>query len=83
MKDFKSMIKAAGDHGKVLCKGFVRTLYGACVAGLVGMAVYGFVAVPSEGGYMAVCDFVGAIATLVIAMTGMYVMGGNKKGVKK
>lgn len=83
MRDFKSIIKAAICHGKILGKGFVRTLYGACVAGLIGMTVYGFIMIPSEGGYMAVCDFVGAIATMVIAMTGMYAMGGNKKGAKR
>ena len=83
MKDFKSMIKTVGDHGKILGKGFLRTLYGASVAGLIGMAAYGFVMIPTEGGYMAVCDFIGAIATMVIAMTGMYVMGGHKKGAKK
>lgn len=83
MKDFKSMIKAVGDHGKVLGKGFVRMLYGASVAGLIGVSAYGFVAVPAEGGYIAVCDFIGAMATLVIAVTGMYAMGGNQKGAKK
>ena len=83
MKDFKSIIKEACYHGQILCKGFARTLYGASVAGLMGLAVYGFVMVPTEGGYIAVCDFIGAIATMIIALAGMYVMGGNKKGAKK
>lgn len=83
MENFKSIIKAAGYHGQILCKGLARTLYGASIAGLMGLSAYGFVMVPTEGGYMAVCDFIGAIATVVIALAGMYAMGGNKKGAKK
>ena len=38
--NFKSAIKAAGRHGKILIKGFTRMLYGALTAGLIGLAVY-------------------------------------------
>ena len=70
-------------HGKILCKGFVRMLIGAICAGLIAAAVYGFAMIPSEGGYAAVGDFVGAIIALVIAFGGVYIMGGKKKGDKK
>ena len=83
MKDFKIAAKRIGIHGMILLKGFVKVLYGASVADLIAIAVYGFMAIPSEGGYRAVCDFIGAIAIMAIALTGMYVMGGNKKGAKK
>ena len=57
-------------------------LYGAAVAGLFTLAAYGFVSIPSEGGYIAVCDFIAAIATLVVALNGAYAFGvrRTKKG---
>ena len=84
MKDFKGVMRTIGFHSKVMLRGIIRTLYGAAAAGLVGMAVYGFMAIPSEGGYMAVFDFIGAIATLVVALSAMYAIGGGvKKGAKR
>ena len=59
-------------------------LVGAMTAGFIGLAGYGFMAIPSEGGYAAVADFVLAVFFLVIAVVGVYIMGGNqKKGGKK
>ena len=59
-------------------------LFGASTAGLIAFAVYGFYMIPSEGGYAAVCDFVTAIATMFVAMLGVYTMGaGYKKGAKR
>lgn len=77
--NFKSAIKAAGRHGKILIKGFTRMLYGALTAGLIGLAVYGFIMVPSEGGYLAVFDFIGAIATICVAVACIYHQGGGKR----
>ena len=65
-------------HAKVFFKGFSRVLFGALTAGLYGMAIYGFSMIPAEGGYTAVCDFVAAVATTVVALSCTYAMGGAK-----
>ena len=69
-------------HAKIVWRGFCRTVYGASVAGLLAMAVYGFVSVANETGWTAVCDFIASCATLIVALLNMYVMGCNKKGAK-
>ena len=69
-------------HTKIAWRGFCRTLYGSAVAGLIAMAVYGFVSVTNESGWTAVCDFIASCATLVVALLNMYVMGCKKKGAK-
>ena len=78
----KKAWRAVKFHTKIACRGFCRTLYGAAVAGLIAMAVYGFAAVTTETGWAAVCDFVASCATLVVALSNMYWMGCNKKGAK-
>ena len=69
-------------HAKIAWRGFCRTLYGALIAGLIALAVYGFISVTTETGWVAVCDFVASCATLVVAISNMYLMGGRKKGAK-
>ena len=54
-------------------------LYGAATAGLFALAIYGFAMIPSEDGYVAVCDFVGAIVTMFLAVTCVYHQGGGRK----
>lgn len=76
----KKAWKAFKLHAKIAWRGFCRTLYGAAVAGLIAMAVYGFVSVTNETGWTAVCDFIASCATLTVAAANMYVMGGRKKG---
>lgn len=84
MIEFKSFTKSMMHHGKILWKGLKRVVYGAATAGLIGLAVYGFSMIPSEGGYTAVFEFVGAIATMGVAMMCMYQQGCcNKKGAKR
>lgn len=73
------IIRQVGTHAKILLVGMARALYGAATAVLVGLAVYGFSAIPAEGGYTAVLEFVGAIATLAVALCSMYTMGRGKK----
>lgn len=73
------IVKAAAFHGRILLKGFARTVFGSAVAGLIGLSVYGFMIIPSEGGYVAVCEFIAAMATLVVGLTCMYAFGGKKK----
>ena len=78
----KKAWKAVKFHTKIAWRGFCRTLYGALVAGLIAMAVYGFVSVTTEAGWTAVCDFIASCATLVVALSNMYWIGCNKKGAK-
>ena len=72
-------IGSIGYHCKIFLRGFVKVAYGAAVAGLLGLSVYGFFSIPSEGGYVAVCEFMAAMATLVVALTCMYAFGGRQK----
>ena len=66
-------------HSKILLRGLAKTLYGTMVAGLVGLSVYGFVMIPTEGGYTAVCEFVVASLTLGMAVGAMYAFGGRRR----
>ena len=84
MNDIKKTFHMIGFHGSILAKGFIKMLYGALMATLVAVAIYGFTMIPTEGGYVAVCDFLLSICTMFVAIGGIYLMGGNaKKGAKK
>lgn len=78
MNKFKSIAYMMG-------KGFVRSIWGTMVTGSIGLAVYGYMAIPTEGGYTAVAEFIVATVFLGIALGCMYLMGGTekKKGAKK
>ena len=78
----KKALKTFEFHAKIAWRGFYRTLYGAAVAGLIALAIYGFVSVTTETGWTAVCDFIASCATLVVALFNMYLMGCGKKGAK-
>ena len=78
----KKAWKAFRFHAKIVWRGFYRTLYGAAIAGLIALAIYGFVSVTTETGWTAVCDFIASCATLVVALLNMYLIGGRKKGAK-
>ena len=77
--DFARVTWHIGRHGKVLLRGFVKMMHGTLTAGLIGMAVYCFAMIPSESGYLAVCDFVGAVANLAMSMVGMYALGASRR----
>lgn len=83
MINVKKFMKKVRYHGCVLLKGMMRMLFGTATAGLMGLAIYGFVMVGTEGGYMAVGDFLVAMATVFMACACMYAMGCGKKGAKK
>ena len=78
----KKAFQAFKFHANIALRGFCRTLYGAAVAGLIAMAVYGFVSVTNESGWTAVCDFIASCATLVIALGNMYLIGSRKRGAR-
>jgi hypothetical protein len=79
MKDFKSVTNTVLRHGKILFRGFTRMLYGTMTAITFAMAIYGFAMISREGGWAAVCEFVGAVATTCVAVTCMYAQGGGKR----
>ena len=79
MKDFKSVCKIIRFHCRCLLKGFFRMMFGALTTGLFALAIYGFIMITSESGWLAVSDFVAAIATSVVALVCMYAMGGPRK----
>ena len=84
MNKFESVANAVWFHTKILFKGLKRVLFGAATAGLITFAGYGFYAIPSEGGWAAVSDFVTAIATMLVAILCVYTMGaGYKRGAKR
>lgn len=80
---FEEFMKQAKFHLGIVLRGLARTLHGAFIAGLIAFAIYGFVVIKSESGYVAVFDFVAAIAILVIALCNVYLLGSKRKGGKK
>lgn len=77
----RNILAHASYHASILFKGFTRTLMGALIAGLFGIAIYGFVSIANEDGYIAVFDFIASLATLLVAVCNMYCLG--KKGRAK
>ncbi len=69
-------------HTKIAWGGFYRALYGAAACWLIAIAICGFMSVDNESGWIAVCDFVASCATLIIALSNVYLMGCCKKGGK-
>lgn len=80
--NYKKIWELVKFHGGIALKGFIRTIYGTLVAGLIACAVYGFINIEGEAGYAAVCDFIVSAASLFIALVNVYAMGG-KRGAKK
>lgn len=85
MKEFNfgNVLEQVKFHVGIMVRGIGRTLYGALIGGLIAVAVYGYVQIQSESGYLAVFDFIAASATLAIALCNVYLMGKRKKGKAK
>lgn len=81
--NFARVMEQVKFHSNILFKGLVRTVYGALVAWLIVIAIYGFIIIQSESGYLAVFDFIASCATLSVALRNMYIMGGKKRGGRK
>ena len=79
----KRALANAKFHLWVMWRGFCRTVYGASVAGLVAMAIYGFISVSKGTGWTAVFDFVSACVNMAVALANMYLMGERKKDRKR
>ena len=66
-------------HLRIMWRGFCKIVYGVAVAGLIAMAIYGFISVSKETGWIAVFKFLVACALLVEGLGQMYLTGNNKK----
>ena len=79
-RDSKEVMQRISFHGMILLRGICKMVYGTLTAVVIILAVDGFAAVPSEGGYAAVFDFVYAVSLIVIALCGLYLFGCKKSG---
>lgn len=61
-----------------LCKGLYRSFCGTLTTALLVLAVYGFIMVPTEGGWAAVACFV--ISAIALAMFCVCTYGMGKGG---
>ena len=65
-------------HARILWRGFLRTVYGAMIAGLIAMAIYGFVSARNEAGWEEVFDYIVSSVLLLESIGNMYFMGRRK-----
>ena len=79
----KMTLTRAKYHARILWRGFLRTVYGALIAGLIAMAIYGFVSAKNEAGLEAAFDYIVAAVLLIEAIGNMYFMGRRKNGGTK
>ena len=75
----KMTLTRAKFHARILWRGFFRTVYGSLIAGLIAMAIYGFVSASKEAGWDAVFDYVVSAVLLLESIGNMYFMGRLKK----
>lgn len=78
--NYRNIVERIKFHSFVVLRGFIRTTFGAITAGMIGLAIYGFIMIESESGYLAVFDFVGSCALVIVAMCNVYLMGGKRHG---
>ena len=82
--DLKQMSRYIAYHSKILFKGFVQTLCGALLTVLIAAGSYRMFVIPTEGGYIAVLDFLLSTSTIYAGFAGMHIMGRPvKRGAKK
>ena len=62
-----------------LCKGLYRSFCGTFTTALLALAVYGFVMVSTEGGWVAVAYFVISVTVLFLFGVCVYYMGKGGK----
>lgn len=76
---FKMTFANVKFHARILWRGFLRTFYGALIAGLIAMAIYGFVSAQNEAGWEEVFDYIVSAVLLIESIGNMYFMGRLKK----
>ena len=62
-------------HSMILLRGLAKVLYGTVTMCLLLAAGWGLRAIPTEGGYAAVGDFIIATVCIVMALVLMYACG--------
>lgn len=67
------------NYFRILWKGFRRMVFAVAAAGLLVLAVKGFLMIPNETGFAAVWYFALDCAVLTMGLYGMYLMGGTCK----
>ena len=77
---FKMTFANVKFHARILWRGFLRTVYGAMIAGLIAMAIYGFVSAQKEVGLEAVFDYIVSTVLMIESIGNMYFMGRRKNG---
>ena len=80
---FKMTFANVKFHARILWRGFLRTVYGAMIAGLIAMAIYGFVSARNEAGWEEVFDYIVSAVLFIEALGNMYFMGRRKNGGTK
>ena len=78
----KRALANAKFHLRVMWRGFLRTVYGALIAGLIAMAIYGFVSAQNEVGLEAAFDYIVSTVLLLESIGNMYFIGRLKKGAR-
>ena len=66
-------------HLRIMWRGFCKIVYGVAVAGLIAMAIYGFISVSKGTGWTAVLKFFIACVLMIEGLGQMYLTGRNKK----
>lgn len=79
---YKNLLPQAKAHALTMLRGSVRTIYGALIAGLIVIAVSGFVRVDCQSGWCAVLNFIRSCATLAVAVSCVYDIGRKRGGRK-
>ena len=80
---FKMTFANVKFHARILWRGFLRTVYGAMIAGLIAMAIYGFISARNEAGWEEVFDYIVSAVLLLESIGNMYFMGRrNNVGTK-
>ena len=75
----KMTLTRAKFHARILWRGFLRTVYGALIAGLIAMAIYGLVSATKEAGWEAAFDYIVSSVLLLESIGNMYFIGRLKK----
>ena len=70
-------------HARILWRGFLRTVYGAMIAGLIAMAIYGFVSAQNEAGWEEVFDYIVSAVLLIEAIGNIHFIGRRNNGGTK
>ena len=74
----KVALTRAKFHARILWRGFLRTVYGALIAGLIAMAIYGLVSAQNEVGWEKVFDYIVSAVLLLESIGNMYFIGRLK-----